>query len=101
MDLLSVHEYPEFHMLCWLYDLQKKKRKKKIWHHVMGSYIYVCVENKKQFTWKRLEEKSLGIKIGCGDLCFLVLFLVPQEKLSHMINLELLLGNRDGPPRGI
>ena len=67
----------------------------------MGSYIYVCVEIKKQFAWRGLEGMSLGIEIGYVGLCFLDLFLVPQEKLSHMINLGLLLGNRYGPPRGI
>jgi hypothetical protein len=32
-----------------------------------------------------------------SGLCFLDLFLVPQEKLSDMINLGLLLVNHQGP----
>ena len=77
------------------------KRKKQNWHHVVGSYIYVCVEIKKQFAWRGLEGRSLGIKIGYVGLYFLDLFLILQEKLSHMINLGLLLGSHHGPPRGI
>jgi hypothetical protein len=44
-----------------------------------------------------LEGRSLGIEISYVGLCFLDLFLVPQEKLSYMINLGLLLGNRHAP----
>jgi hypothetical protein len=75
--------------------------RKQNWHHVMGSYIYVCVEIKKQFALRWLEGKSLGIEINYVGICFLDLFLVPQKKLSHMISLGLLLGNRHGPPCGI
>jgi hypothetical protein len=44
---------------------------------------------------------SLGIEISYVSLCFWDLFLVPKEKLSHVINLGLLLGNRHNPPHRI
>jgi hypothetical protein len=67
----------------------------------MCSYIYMCVEIKKQFARKGLEGWSLGIEISYVGLCFLDLFLVPKEKLSRTISLGLLLGNRHSPSRGI
>ena len=64
-------------------------------------HIYVCVKIKKQFVRRGLERRSLGIEISYVGLYFLDLFLVPQEKLSHMINLGLLFGNHHSPSREI
>jgi hypothetical protein len=53
------------------------------------SPIYLCVWKLRSILYEEdlKGEVDLGIEISYVGLCFLDLFLVPQEKFSHMINL--------------